>query len=363
MFFGEGGNDTLSGLGGDDTFNGGKGTDVMNGGDGTGDTAVGDRDASNRLSLDGVANDGTTGEGENLPADIENLQGGSGNDTLTGNAGTNRIDGGNGHDTIDGGAGDDTLVGGDGSDDFLAGPGADAMFGDRASVSGQRVTKEFEADRVSYRARNVSVKASIGKIPGSSGDVNLDGEDANLDGLAEERDDIQADVEVVLGSSAGDGLRAGEGTFTHLSGEGGDDLLVGGAGEDDLTGGLGSDRLQGKGGDDTLNTNDGVADREVSCGDGVDNAFIDLADEQFLGGFPADCEGCGSVAAQGQSHSIRLSGRSVRADKDGVIRTKVSCPRARTDGCTGRLALETVADRPLALGAKAYDLDPAKTRS
>ena len=201
------------------------------------------------------------------------------------------------------------------------------------------------------------MKASIGKIPGASDDASLDGEDANLDGLAEERDDIKSDVESVIGSQAGDGLRAGEGTFTRLVGERGDDLLVGGTGEDSLIGGLGSDRLQGKDGNDLLDANDGVADREVSCGAGtLDNAILDLADEQFLGGFPADCE-TGVTAPKDQSRFVKISTRALRADDDGVVETKVACPRARTGGCKGQLALETVARRPLALGATDYDLD------
>ena len=43
-------------------------------------------------------------------AGVENVTGGSGDDTLTGDGSANVIDGGLGADTIDGGEGDDTIV-------------------------------------------------------------------------------------------------------------------------------------------------------------------------------------------------------------------------------------------------------------
>lgn len=51
-------------------------------------------------------------------AEIENVIGGDGNDTIVGNSLTNLIDGGLGDDTMNGGLGDDTMTGGDGADIF-----------------------------------------------------------------------------------------------------------------------------------------------------------------------------------------------------------------------------------------------------
>ncbi len=75
-------NDTLTGGAGDDTLDGGIGADSISGGMGI-DTA----DYSSRVNpvsvtLDGVANDGEVGEGDNIPADVEVITGGSANDTL-----------------------------------------------------------------------------------------------------------------------------------------------------------------------------------------------------------------------------------------------------------------------------------------
>jgi Ca2+-binding RTX toxin-like protein len=50
---------------------------------------------------------------------VENLIGGSGNDTLTGDANANQIDGAAGNDTLNGGLGADTLIGGAGREFFV----------------------------------------------------------------------------------------------------------------------------------------------------------------------------------------------------------------------------------------------------
>jgi len=69
------------------------------------------------VSLDGAANDGQSGEGDNVRA-IENVVGGNGNDTLLGSDAANQLDGQFGNDSITGGNGADTLIGGLG-DDFI----------------------------------------------------------------------------------------------------------------------------------------------------------------------------------------------------------------------------------------------------
>jgi Ca2+-binding RTX toxin-like protein len=115
--FGGSGNDTLTGSGGDNLFDGGDGADVLHGLGGS-DTA----DYSNRFdpwmsASTAQANDGETGEIDNVGIDVENILGGFEDDTLTGNAQANVLDGGDGDDDLDGGLGADTLIGGDGIDD------------------------------------------------------------------------------------------------------------------------------------------------------------------------------------------------------------------------------------------------------
>jgi hypothetical protein len=154
VLFGDAGNDTLNGSDGLDNLDGGANDDRLDGGTG-GDTLTGaagldTADYSARrlalnLSLDGVANDGETGENDNLDVDIvtggmgndilaagsnaATLNGGLGNDQLTGSSEADVLDGGLGDDTVTGAAGNDTLRGGAGNDRVEGGEGSDLLDG------------------------------------------------------------------------------------------------------------------------------------------------------------------------------------------------------------------------------------------
>jgi hypothetical protein len=109
--------DSLDGGPGDDALDGGGGPDAMSGGDGTDLANYGNRTAGLNVTLDGVTNDGEPGEGDNVATSVENIAGGSGNDTFVGSAASNAIAGGAGEDYEDGGSGGaDTLTGGDSGD-------------------------------------------------------------------------------------------------------------------------------------------------------------------------------------------------------------------------------------------------------
>jgi Ca2+-binding RTX toxin-like protein len=75
-------------------------------------------------SLDGVANDGQSGEGDKRPQRREHHRR-IRNDTLTGNAGPNILRGLAGNDQHFGLAGNDTLIGSDGTDTAAGGAGTD----------------------------------------------------------------------------------------------------------------------------------------------------------------------------------------------------------------------------------------------
>ena len=99
--------DTLNGDGGNDTFKRvlGDGADVIDGGSG-----------SDTLDYTGTVGDLTVDLGTSLVPDvasitsIENVIGGSGNNSLTGDSGDNVLTGGLGVDTLDGGDGVDTAA-------------------------------------------------------------------------------------------------------------------------------------------------------------------------------------------------------------------------------------------------------------
>jgi Ca2+-binding RTX toxin-like protein len=120
--YGGGSGDTLRGGDGDDTLDGGAGADDYRGGAGT-DSALlapaSDAPPALSVSLDGLANDGAAGEGDDVEPDVEGVVATArsrtlapGTVTLTGNDGPNVLTVRGGSATIVGGAGADTLTGG-----------------------------------------------------------------------------------------------------------------------------------------------------------------------------------------------------------------------------------------------------------
>jgi hypothetical protein len=134
------GGDVLFGNAGVNILDGGAGVDVLDGLEGA-DTLRGGADfdlahyrgrtAPVTVRLDGVADDGEQGEGDNVDRDVEAILGGSGDDTLEGNPELNLLEGGGGDDVLEGGLGTDYLQGGDGNDRVYSRAGAD----DRDEIS------------------------------------------------------------------------------------------------------------------------------------------------------------------------------------------------------------------------------------
>jgi hypothetical protein len=121
--YGRAGNDLLVGLGGDDTLDGGPGADLLSGGPGS-DAVSYATGAPVIVTLDGQANDGVPGEGDNVGRDVEEIFGSAGGDILAGNDAANTIDGDAGDDQIAGGRGPDGLFGGDGNDRIFSRDGS-----------------------------------------------------------------------------------------------------------------------------------------------------------------------------------------------------------------------------------------------
>ena len=134
---GQGGDDSLDGGGGPDHFfedlytaRAGRGSDSLRGGSGVDLADYGFRGGTLRVSLDGRANDGQKGEGDNVRPDVENvagaggarnvLVGSGGKNTLTGGRKGDKINGRGGNDRIRGNGGRDLLKGSGGGDTFVA---------------------------------------------------------------------------------------------------------------------------------------------------------------------------------------------------------------------------------------------------
>jgi hypothetical protein len=143
---GDDGNDVLNGGDGDDNLGGDTGADVYNGGDGI-DTATYGSRTTPSYSLDGAANDGAPGEGDNIEPDVENVRAlAAATDTIaiTGSSAANRlivtqgkatIVGGGGSDELEGGPQDDSIDARDGTQDVvICGGGADTALVDTVDV-------------------------------------------------------------------------------------------------------------------------------------------------------------------------------------------------------------------------------------
>ncbi|MEI2701345.1 MAG: calcium-binding protein [Baekduia sp.] len=289
------GDDVVSGGDGNDLLDGGPGADRISGGAGTDRVTYESRTAPVSLTLDDIANDGEPGEGDSIEADVEELQGGAGNDVLSGNQGADRLDGGPGADTVSyasatrpvrvtlardattddgadgegddvvavehviGGPFDDVLSGDDGSNRFDGGGGSDVLDG--AGGADQLIGGPGSGDRVDYGRRSASVRATI--------DARAD------DGEAGERDRVDVSVEEVVGGSGADTLIGTE-RGDALSGGPGNDRIDGRGGDDNLLGGGGTDVLTGGAGSDAIGAVDGVRDTVV-C-DSADYVATDARD-------------------------------------------------------------------------------------
>ena len=359
-------NDTLDGGAGDDWFIGNGGADTMIGGPDNDHASWTGRANPVTADLDGVADDGELGEGDNARSDIETLVGGNAADTLTGNSGNNGLDGGPGPDTLNGGAGDDyalywsrtapvnvsldgvvndgeagendvlaadveSAIGGSGNDTLVGNGGVNNLWGwngDDTLNGGAGPDMMWGGsglDRVSYASRAAPVAVSLDNFPN--------------DGEAGEFDNAY-DVENVTG---GDG----------------DDSLTGSAVANVLTGGPGKDTLIGHDGDDSFESRDQQEDY-ATCGNGADSIVGDWFDAVAV-----DCEstdrgpepdGGGDPPPppdpepnpdpepepddKARTASPVLRSANLRVDEEGNVTLRLRCPQSVLNGCRGRITLQ-----------------------
>jgi Ca2+-binding RTX toxin-like protein len=153
LLFGDAGTDALSGGDGDDTLSGQGGADSLTGGAGFDTTFYASLTAEAiSVTLDGLANDGVAGEGDNVNPDVEDvdadtsdamgtpgvvtLLGSSAANSLRVTAGTSTIDGSTGNDVLTGGPNADTILARDGfADRVQCGAGADTALVDTLDVT------------------------------------------------------------------------------------------------------------------------------------------------------------------------------------------------------------------------------------
>jgi Ca2+-binding RTX toxin-like protein len=315
-------NDFLEGKLGDDMLDGGTGADNMFGNEGTDTADYSSRSANLTITLDRQANDGQSGEGDNVQDSVENvwcgtgndsvttntsatgnssnnyfwgnqgndvldggvgddnLNGGEGDDNLCGNVGNDWLDGWNGNDLIEGGEGNDSLLGYFDNDDLRGGPGNDWMIGEDGNdildggTGADDMSGNAGIDTADYSARTENLKISLDNTAndGTAGGFTYRDPFTGLWYLNRgEQDNCHEDIENVRGGSGNDNISApfAFNVVNQFFGNGGNDVLDGGGGADILDGGPGDDIFFARG--------DGAIDQLVG-GAGNDLAKSDPND-------------------------------------------------------------------------------------
>jgi hypothetical protein len=324
----------------------------MSGGDGRDEVTYERRELPVAVSLNGRADDGSAGEGDDVSGDVEQVTGGVRDDQLTGSDGREALAGGAGSDTLSGLGGDDQLDGGTtdegadvlrggaGADTLNGGPGGDVMSGGEGSdaLRGGGGTDDLGGDTGDD---DVQGEADADTMAGGPGADMLDG------GAGADRADYgasRAAVSVSLDSTRNDGengedllrrvenVRGGSGPDT-LVGDGLANVLEGGAGADWIDGADGADTVAAGAGKDLVLARDDVRD-SVACGTGRDVAIVDELDALTPG--PELCEraDAGTGARPGeallQPQGCDLTTRLPGTTRDLVLRSPLSIPTGTT---------------------------------
>ena len=259
QLYGGAGNDLLYGGKGDDTIFGVSGVDTIDGGTGVDTVWFTNVQSPLSLTLNGAnaadVHVSTILGGSSIGsvANVENVVGGNGNDTIAGDGNRNLISGGNGNDTLSGGGGDDQLLGSTGNDTLHGDAGNDELDGG----SGDDI---------------LDGGAGADVMSGGSGDdtyiVDYIG-DKVIEQAGGGVDTVQSSASLVLGANVENltltGVAAVDATGSGLA-----NALVGNAADNRLDGKGGADSMKGGGGDDTYvvdNAGDAVVE---GAGQGID---------------------------------------------------------------------------------------------
>lgn len=246
------GNNTITTGNGNDTIITGTGLNNVTAGDGINNITLGNANSTvvggagtdtvtYNLATTVYANIDTGFAGVNQGAsvgnrltDIDNLTGGSGNDTLIGNAGNNVLRGGAGADSIFGGGGDDIIYGGSGADTINGGTGNNTAFYTSSVL-------------VSLTDGLLRTTTANGDVLGAGTIVNggiagrvTNGATANDEAFGDVLSNIQnltvegGGASYLIGNTQTNRLTGGSGNDT-LEGIGGGDILDGGGGNNTAT--------------------------------------------------------------------------------------------------------------------------------
>lgn len=184
------GDDSVAGGPNDDSLTAGTGRDGYSGGDGADTIDYSARTAPVTVTMDGQADDGEAGEGDNAGTDIESATGGSGNDRIVagpaasylfGGAGNDSITAGAGEQRVEGNEGDDTIDTRDGAYDSIdCGAGNDTLYADPSDgQTGCEVAPDRDGDGTlneqDCEPDNAAVHPGAGEVFGNASDEDCAG--------------------------------------------------------------------------------------------------------------------------------------------------------------------------------------------
>ena len=305
------GDDSLELVNGDYSVSVGEGADlvVLD----VGAVWYGDRAGAVTVRLNGLADDGEAGEGDDVRGRISYMAGGRGRDLLEAGAANATLVGNDGDDTLLGGPGNDRLFGYGGSDQLMGGDGDDLLDPTGGAGDADVVSGGSGLDEAEYVRSGARVRVSLGDGPN--------------DGVDGEGDDVGSDVE-------------------NLTGTYGPDVLTGDAGPNVIDGGAGSDSLRGGAGEDTLLDRE-YDDRDlIDPGPGPDTVEASAGDWVVAADGEADRVDCGSSGLPLDWDMLDLFTRC--APRAVVTRAKrrgrrvdllVRCEPRAAESCTGTLVL------------------------
>ncbi|EJT04733.1 M10 family metallopeptidase, partial [Rhizobium sp. CCGE 510] len=271
---------------------------------------------------------------DNVASLIENVQAGSGNDTIIGNEADNTLWGNAGNDSLTGGSGNDTLIGGTGNDTYIVdasdvvteglNEGTDLI---RTALSSYALTNIANVENLIFIGTGDFIGTGNGlanTITGGAGNDTLDGGAGNDTLIGGAGNDIYVvgdslDVVIESANKGTDTVRTALASYTlsnnvenliytgsaSFTGTGNAlaNTITGGAGNDTLDGGAGADSLTGGAGDDTYivdNAADSVAE---NTGAGTDTVRTTLT-SYTLGSNVENLSFVGTGAFTGTGNSL-----------------------------------------------------------
>lgn len=336
------------------------------------------------VSLDGAANDGPGGEGDNVGADVEVVFGGSAGDLLQagpnavgffGYDGADQLLGGPGPDRLGGGAGNDVVRGGDGGDELDDGDFTNTITEGPQPLSGNDVLDGGNGDDFLLSDRGADdlsggagidltrFSRPIPQAPSVPTPVVPAGFTVSLDDLANdgqtgtgEGDNVHSDIETIESFDGNDVIN-GSGAGNEISTGAGLDVVNPGGGSDVVDLGAGDDRIAAV--DQTIDI--------VRCRAGSDTADVDLPGAQGRPGDElSDCETVTGTPMPAVGGTTGPTGDRPRPGGDTappVVKLSIEAIKSETFLDTGHLDVAVSCSEACSVSGKAYKTPKKKGQS